>query len=219
MNDIVIYGAGGFAREVLALLRDVNREREQWNVLGFLDDRTPAGTVVDGLEVLGNAAWLEARAGRVHAVVGVGSPAVKRRLAERLRPLAAGFPTLVHPGVVRTEFVRLEEGVVVTAGNILTTQVEVGRFAMLNLACTVGHDARIGAYATLSPGVNVSGFVNVGEGCDVGTGSALIQGVSIGPWSVVGAGGVVAGDLPANCTAVGVPARAIKQRPDGWHLA
>jgi acetyltransferase-like isoleucine patch superfamily enzyme len=40
----------------------------------------------------------------------------------------------------------------------------------------------------------------------------------IGPWTIVGAGAAVTGDLPANCTAVGVPARPIKTRPDGWHL-
>jgi acetyltransferase-like isoleucine patch superfamily enzyme len=41
----------------------------------------------------------------------------------------------------------------------------------------------------------------------------------VGRWSILGAGAVVTRPVPENCTAVGVPARVIKQRPEGWHLA
>lgn len=40
----------------------------------------------------------------------------------------------------------------------------------------------------------------------------MIQGVSIGAWTIVGAGAVVTSDLPENVTAVGVPARIIKRK-------
>jgi acetyltransferase-like isoleucine patch superfamily enzyme len=51
----------------------------------------------------------------------------------------------------------------------------------------------------------------------VGTGAAVIQGVEIGSWSVIGAGAVVTTDIPANVTAVGVPAAPVRQRETGWH--
>lgn len=56
------------------------------------------------------------------------------------------------------------EGVVVTAGNILTTEIRLHDFAMLNLMCTVGHDCEIGRFVTVSPGVNISGNVGAGGG-------------------------------------------------------
>ena len=40
----------------------------------------------------------------------------------------------------------------------------------------------------------------------------MIDKVSVGAWTIVGAGAAVVRDLPANVTAVGVPARVIKQR-------
>ena len=44
----------------------------------------------------------------------------------------------------------------------------------------------------------------------VGTGAKIINQLSIGENTIVGAGAVVVKSLPANCTAVGVPANVIK---------
>ncbi len=220
MKPLVIVGAGGLGREIAALVRDINAQRATWELAGFIDDDpAAAGRTVDDLEVLGGQEWLAERSGTHDVAFGVGSPAVRFRLLRALRPHAAAFPALVHPTVVRTPYLELGEGALVTAGNILTSQITVGAFALLNLACTVGHDARIGDFVTVAPGVAISGHVVLEEGCDIGTGSSLVQGTRVGAWSVVGAGAVVARDIPANVTAVGVPARPIKERPPGWHEA
>jgi acetyltransferase-like isoleucine patch superfamily enzyme len=76
----------------------------------------------------------------------------------------------------------------------------------------------VGDFATVAPASNLSGGVELGTGCEIGSGVTTIEGVRIGEWTIVGAGAVVASDLPANCTAVGVPARPIKQRRSGWQL-
>jgi len=218
MNEIVIYGAGGFGREVAQLLDDLNAQNPQWSVLGFLsDDATSHGRIVGDLPVLGGSEWVHARTAPIAIAMGVGGPALKRRLVERVRTAFASFPTLVHPSAVVGRRVSLAEGTIVCAASVITVDIRVGAFSTVNLCCTIGHDAVLGDYTTLAPSVNVSGNVTVGEGTDLGTGSKVIQGVSIGEWSIVGAGAVVSRDLPANVTAVGVPAKAIKERPSGWH--
>jgi sugar O-acyltransferase (sialic acid O-acetyltransferase NeuD family) len=218
LRPIVIYGGGGFAREVLTLIEDINAARPTWEVAGFLDDdEARRGQRLCGLPILGGRAWLEEASPRPAVVLGVGSPVVKRAMHRGLTALGVDFPALVHPNVVMSRRVRVGAGAVITAGNVLTTEIEVRPFTTLNLACTVGHDSVLGDYVTVSPGVNLSGNVRVGQGTDVGTGSKVIQGISIGEWSVVGAGAVVARDLPANCTAVGVPAKVIKVRDPDWH--
>ncbi len=36
--DLIIVGASGFGREVLQIVKDISKEKQTWNVLGFLDD-------------------------------------------------------------------------------------------------------------------------------------------------------------------------------------
>ena len=85
-----------------------------------------------------------------------------------------------------------------------------GDHCLIGAACTVGHDAVLEKYVTLYPGVNVSGNTHLREQCEMGTGSQIIQGLSVGERTIVGAGATVVRDLPPDCTAVGVPARPIK---------
>lgn len=217
---VVILGAGGFAREVLDVFDACNDQVPRtWEVLGFVSE-VPAdwGTTRNDVPVLGGFEWFAGTPGRrdVRVVCGIGSPAVRRRVVARADELGLSFVTVVHPRATLTRWIELGAGTVVTAGVVLTNQIRVGRHVHLNLNATVGHDAVLGDFVTVAPGVHVSGNVEIGDGCDIGTGAAIVQKLAIGEWSVVGAGAVVNRDLPPNVTAVGVPARVIKQRPDGW---
>jgi len=87
--------------------------------------------------------------------------------------------------------------------------VEVGEFAMLNFACSVGHEVRVGASSVVNPGVNLSGGVVVGERVLVGAGAVVLQYLSIGDGATIGAGAVVTHDVAPGVTVVGVPARPL----------
>ena len=71
-------------------------------------------------------------------------------------------------------------------------------------------DAVLQDYVTLYPSVNISGNTNIGHAVEMGTGVQIIQGKTIGDYSIVGAGAVIVRDIPEGCTAVGCPAKPIK---------
>ena len=140
----------------------------------------------------------------------MGSPAVRRKIVEKLRANAnISFPNIIAPDAKISEFVKLGEGCIICYANIITVNIEIGDFFLSNRCCTVGHDCVIGDYVTLNPMVSVSGNVTVESGVDIGTGANIIQAKTIGSDSVIGAGAVVVADIPAGCTAVGVPARPL----------
>lgn len=209
MKDIVIIGAGGFGREVAWLIEDINKENKEWNLLGFVDDNEEIqGKEINGYKVVGNIEWLKNQ--ELYVVNAIGDPIIKKKVMERLQGSKNKYPVLIHPSVIYSDKVTFGEGSIICAGNIITVNIEIGKHVIINLDCTIGHDAKIGDYSTILPSVNVSGDVDIEECVSVGTGSAIIQGIKIGNNTIIGAGAVVVKDLPANCTAVGSPAKPIK---------
>jgi sugar O-acyltransferase (sialic acid O-acetyltransferase NeuD family) len=213
VSDVVILGAGGFARELYWVFLEDNEQKKRWNVLGFVDDKPELqGAVICDLPVLGTMEWLEGnRRKSVELISSAGNPRTRKGLAGRGAALGFGFCTVVHPSARMSRWVELGPGTVVTAGCVLTTQVKVGAHTLVNLNSTIGHDCVIGAYSNINPGCQISGAVNFGEGVYFGTGAVIIQGKSVGEWSIVGAGAVVTSDIPSHVTAVGVPCRVIKE--------
>jgi sugar O-acyltransferase (sialic acid O-acetyltransferase NeuD family) len=209
MKEIAIIGAGGFGREVAWLINDINQVKPQWNLVGFVDDDPELnGQTIAGLPVLGNLAWLAKQ--QLAVVCAIGNPLVKRKVLQQLADSQNTYPILIHPSVLMSDDVRIGEGTIICAGNILTVNIDLGKHVILNLSCTIGHDAVIKDYCSLMPGIRLSGNTVLEEAVHIGTGSSIIQGITIGRNAVIGMGSVVIKDIPNNSTAVGVPARVIK---------
>lgn len=212
MKDIAIFGVGGFGREVLTLIQDINWIEKHWNVIGFFDDGHPKGEMVNGYPVLGGVEELNAWREPIAVTIAIGTPSIKKKILGNIHNALVEYPTLIHPSVIigDRKYVKIGKGGIICATNIITTNIEIGDFVILNLACTVGHDTIIKDYAAFMPTCNISGEVVIEEGVYCGTGVKIINQTSIGANTIVGAGAVVTKPLPANCTAVGMPARAVK---------
>lgn len=211
MEKIVIVGAGGFGREVKMLIDQINLKEHKYEFLGFYDDGFEKGTTINNNQVLGSIEDLANTSQELNVVVAIGSPEIKRKIVEKLTSATIKFPTLIHPSVlIGDEFVSIGNGCIICAGTIITCNIEIKDFVILNLMCTVGHDTVINSFASFMPSVNISGEVVIHEGVYVGTGAKIINQLEIGKQTIVGAGAVVSKTLPEKCTAVGIPAKPIK---------
>lgn len=206
----LVIGAAGHAQEVAWSLREQSARRGDACDLAFFDDALSSGPLPSGLgNVVGNLDRVGeyARQGDAQLVLGVGLPRTKAAVVERLQKLELRWATVVHPTAILGPNVRIAEGSYVAAGAILTVNVRLGRFTTINTHCAVAHDATVADFVTLHPDVHLSGGAEIGVGCEIGAGAIVIQGITIGPWAVLGASCTAIRPLAGGQTWVGTPAR------------
>lgn len=211
MKKIAIFGAGGFGREVKTIIDSINKIEPIYEFIGFYDDGKEKGSTINNYSVLGGIKDLNLLEEEIALVISIGDPKTKAKIISLINNPLITYPNIISPlALISDDFVSLGKGNIICAGTIITCNIDIKDFVILNLSCTVGHDTIINNYASFMPSVNISGEVVVGEGVYVGTGAKIINLLEIGDYTIVGAGAVVAKTLPAKCTAVGIPAKPIK---------
>ena len=177
------------------------------------DDPKLQGRTVNGLPTLSfDEGW--SRFPDARLVAAVASPRLRERIVEKATAKGFRFATIVHPRAEKSRWVEFGTGAIVCAGNVLTTNVRVGKHVHVNPHCTVGHDAILGDYTTLLPGAHISGWVHIGRRVFIGAGAVVINGTEDAPMvlhddAVIGAGACVTKSVAAGLTVVGVPARPL----------
>lgn len=213
MRDLVIVGAGGFARETAAAVRAINGQRPTWRLRGFLDD-DPAlhGTERAGLPVLGGVDRIAAMP-EAAAVVCVGNPrnyVARQRIVARLALPADRYATIVHPAAEVGAGSSVGAGSVLLAGVVLTADVTVGEHVAIMPQAVLTHDDRVDDYVTVASGVRLGGGAVLRPGAYIGAGALIREGVTVGDQSLVGMGAVVLRDVPPGEIWAGSPARRLR---------
>jgi acetyltransferase-like isoleucine patch superfamily enzyme len=111
------------------------------------------------------------------------------------------------------------EGACISIGD--DTFVNYGSSISAHKHVKIGHHCLLGHYTFIidnnEHGVDNRGAVlpsapvTIGDHVWVGSRVIILPGVSIGDHAAIGAGSVVTKDIPANCVAVGNPARVVRQ--------
>jgi len=206
---VVIFGAGGYARELADLIR-LPRLAESFEIMGFIErDASRAGESLNDLPILGGLDSVDSSWG---AVIGAGDTAPRRNQILELRSSGLSPVTLVHPSADVSAYAQLGGGCVLAAHTVVSSNAELGEHALVNYGATVGHDVTCGDNCVIGPGAHVSGWCVIGDDCYLGAGAVVLPRVTIGDSSVVGAGAVVTRDVAPGETVVGIPAKPIELR-------
>jgi sugar O-acyltransferase (sialic acid O-acetyltransferase NeuD family) len=212
VKDLLLLAASGLAREAAAA------DQDEYRIVGILDDATDMhGRHLSDLPILGGIDVAVERGAML--LVCVGSGRGRRQIVQRLHAIGVGdarFATLVDQSVRIPATCSIGVGSILLAGSVLTADVTIGRHVVVMPHVTLTHDDVIADFATLAAGVSLGGMVAVGEAAYIGMNASVRERTVIGDESTVGMGAVVLGNVPANETWVGVPARSTI--PDGPRL-
>jgi sugar O-acyltransferase (sialic acid O-acetyltransferase NeuD family) len=202
-----IVGTGGFAREVYMILEALNLKNDFG---GFLEpdhiwEEKFKDTLIYGHKVLPQSSF---QSKKDEAIIGIGDPKIREKVVHQL-PDDTFYPSIIHPTAVISNYVKMGEGAIITAGTVVTVDIEIGRQCQLNLLTTIGHDCIIGDYFTTAPDVNISGICTFGDYIYFGTNSCVRQKITICDNVTIGMGGVVVKNITEPGVYIGNPVQKL----------
>ena len=213
-EKLLLFPFGGNARESLLCVLDINRSRQVWDVLGFIDDNpSMMGGECCGTKVIGGREVLAAMPDAVVLAVP-GSPRnyLRRRdIIEGLNLEASRFATIIHPSVVVSPDSSIGHNTVIMPNVVISCGVRVGNHCVVLPNTVISHDSSVGDYCCIGSNVSISGNVSIGQGCYIGSGTKIRENVRIGEKSLLGLGANVISDIESGVVAVGNPARVVRR--------
>jgi len=209
MKNLYLLGAGGFGREVLAMLFGMQvKYGQQWNIMGFLDDtKDPLKDKACDAKVIGTIEDYFPKNDDVLALC-VSDPKGKEKIVNLLKPRNVIFENIVHPKTYIGKYCTIGEGTIIMPNFGMTVNCTIGNFVTLQ-ACCLGHDVNIGDFTTMSALANILGRVNIGKRVFIGANAVLAPSVHIEDDAFVGAGSVVLKKVKQGEKVFGNPAREI----------
>ena len=208
MKKVVIVGAKGSGKDILATILRCNEKSKIFKVLGFIDDDPNLKhKEILGKKVLGGLNWFDNNKDKIFCVVAIGDSFIRKKIIRELESKNVNFLTLIDPSVIFSKDVKIGVGSIIQAGSIINPDTIIGKHVFINLDSTIGHDCILEDFVTISTGVHINGTCIVKEGAYVSTGVVTLPNTKIGKWSVVGAGSIVINELKSNSVYIGNPAK------------
>ena len=208
MKEIIIVGAGGFGKELLQWIKDINKLKNRWIIKGFIDDNLSA---LDNCEcdynVIGKIKEWQPEENEFFTCA-IANPKIKEKIVKHLKQRGAKFDSIIHPRAMIGEFNKIGEGIVIYPGARLTVNITIGKFVTL-LSSGIGHDVQIGDFSTISSHCSINGKVKLGKRIFLGSNSTIIPERTVGDDVYIGAGSVVIRNIKSCTKVFGNPARVI----------
>ena len=211
-----LYGAGGFAREVMPLVREYVATCQLANPQNTYDvyfvETHPKESQVNGCPIISEAEFFAKDCTERLFNIAIGDSKIRERIANNCIAKGAKPMSLQSTHAVHYDYNEIGEGALICANTMVTSNVKIGKFFHSNIYAYVAHDCVIGDYVTFAPRVHCNGNIHIHDHAYIGTGAVIKQGTPskplvIGEGAIVGMGAVVTKDVPPHTTVVGNPAR------------
>lgn len=204
MKSILIIGTGGLAREFTSW------SSEYFQIIGYSSTNLTEHSQFNLPGTLYSENVTPDSVGADLAVLAIGSPSVKVKIFDKFSKLGFKFPSFIHPSSVVSDLANISDGVIISPNCVISPNVTLKKLAYVNFGCGIGHDAIVGNFAQINPGVQLGGFTKIGECVLIGSGATVLQGISVGDGATIGIGSVVFSKVADRTTVMGNPAKRLR---------
>ncbi len=207
-KEVIIIGAGGHGKVIAdIILKRQEKLNENIELKGFLDDRYDMNLECEifNLPVIGKVKKAKELANEnTYFIIAIGDNQIREEISKKYK---VKYYTAIHPQAIVANEVEIEEGSVVMANTVINSYTRIGKHCIINTGSIIEHDNIIEDYVHISPNVALAGVVRVAKRSWIGIGSSVIEGISIGSDTLIGAGSVVVNNIGNNKKAFGNPCK------------
>ncbi|MEZ9057316.1 acetyltransferase [Vibrio pelagius] len=193
---IVLIGGGGHA----SVLADILLRQGREIVAVICPDDISQRRIFSGIKQCHKDSDIEQFSPQgVSLVLGIGAmpkSILREKIAKYFIELGYHFESVIAQTAFVSEYATLENGVQIMEGAVIQSGASIGLHSIVNTGALVEHDCQIGAHNHIAPKATLCGQVKTEYGCYVGANATVIQGVTLGTLSIVGAGAVLTKPLP-----------------------
>ena len=189
MKKLVILGATA-SPEIIELIHDINGSTKRYEILHILDDNPELiGKSFQGVSVAGSLELVSSYEPDIQFIFAIGSykSRIDRfKILKRLKLPEARFETLIHPSAKVYSSSLVGQGSVIHSGSIIFNESIIGPFTIIVANSVIGARNIIGKGCLITSLVSLTSDVRVGSYTFIGTHSSVVEGVDIGPGSMIG---------------------------------
>ena len=213
MKNLIIIGAGGFAREIYWQAQFSSGFDSEWTMKGFLDGDVKLSAedyakLPGEITLLGDVDSYEIEPDDVFTCA-IGTPAIRKKLIEKMLRRGGKFINIISEYSHITPTAKIGNGIIIGHSCGISDLVEMGDFSVINNYSGLGHDVKIGKYTCIMSCVDIDGNAQIGDEVFIGSHATILPKVIIENGAYVGAGSLVLKKVKANTKVFGNPAMVI----------
>ena len=201
MKNIIIFSGGTIGREVIKLIREINSVKQQWNIIGVVDDELfKKRKKIDGIKVISSKKI--SKRDKFYAICAAGDPKVKKKIVKEINNFNLKLTSLLHPSLHIYKDTKILEGSIVFANSQIGHTTKLGKNVLISFATDVGHNVNVGNYTSVMPSSTIGGYCNIGENCTIGAGVNIRPKIIIEKNCILGIGTTIMQNVKENFSVV-----------------
>lgn len=211
-QKIAIIGGRGNGRVIAQIIADTRAAGMQNQVVGYLNDHEPEGSLIGEYPVLGKPCqWRQLPPDTllVAALLTVGKMQERTGMIEHFGIPAERLARVIHPTAVIADDVRIGPGSVIASHVTCQPGSTVGMNSIIRAGANIGHDVKVDDFVDIGPNCTLCGYAVIEKGAHIAANAVVRDGISVGQYGVLSAGSVALKTIPSGTTWMGNPARRV----------